>query len=425
MNASAEPQATAADRLHAPLVGLVASGDRRYREYIVAAVSVAYRVWLFDSATPTWQQPYLNGSTLVDHRDPQALAAAVRDVRSAGPVAGLLCYDEWSIVSTAAACAELALPSSPPDAVSACRDKAITRQRLHAAGIPQPRSTVVSGISEALEAARTIGYPVVMKARALAGSIGVLRVDTADGIPQAYMAASTPTFPGVTRTDAVLVEEFLPGPEISIDSAVQNGRCHPLVLARKQVGSDPFFEEIGHLVDAHDPLLHDKALTAQLQDIHTALGITDGMTHTEFRLTPAGPRLVEVNARLGGDFIPRLGYLASGIDLAKIAADIAVGKDITPEEPRHGYAGIRFLYPSCDCTVEDIRTVKGTHPAVVDLLATATSGQDLHLPPRGYLARYGYVMAAGEDRQSVQDALATSEDAVPITFTPMAATDDS
>ena len=121
----------------------------------------------------------------------------------------------------------------------------------------------------------------------------------------------------------MLVEECLTGPEVSVDAAVHAGEVLPMFTARKEVGYPPYFEEIGHLVDATDPLWDDPKLRQVLVETHRALGLTDAMTHTEFKLTPAGPKVIEVNARLGGDLIPYLGMQVTGIDPGLVAAAVA------------------------------------------------------------------------------------------------------
>lgn len=365
-------------------------------------------MWLLDRIAPTWQSTYLVGSTVVDTRDHAALAEAAAAIPARlGCLAGMLTYDEWSVEPTARAAHRLGLPTSSPPAVIACRDKATTRAVLRAAGVPQPESIPVGTVDDALTAAQRIGYPVVVKARRLAGSIGVVRADSPEALRQAYHDADAVSFPGVPRdgTD-VLVEQYLDGPEISVDSAVVNGEVTPLVLARKQIGMHPYFEEIGHLVNADDPLLSDPLLLQQLRQVHTGLGFTHGMTHTEFRLTEQGPRLIEVNARLGGDFIPYLGKLATGIDLAAVAGDLAAGvsPDLAPTVRR--VAAIRFLYPPHDCQVIDVtvHTARQT-PDVHAAVATATPGVDMALPPRGYLSRYGYFIVTTDTVEHAHAAL--------------------
>ena len=270
-----------------PRLLLTGSGDRRYREYILAAVSAHCDLWLLDAHEVTWQAPYVTGSTTVPGiREPQELAAAARQVTGQWPADGVFCYDETLVHAAAQAAEALGLPGPPAHAVLACRDKALTRSVLAAAGIPQPSSTAVRSQDEALAAASATGYPVVIKARGLAGSIGVVRAESPAAVAAAFAAASTASFPGVPGYDAgVLVEEYLHGPEISVDCVVADGACTITALARKQTGLDPFFEETGHTVDAGDPLLDDAVLRDQLDRVHKALEYTRGATHTEFRLT--------------------------------------------------------------------------------------------------------------------------------------------
>lgn len=403
---------------------LVGSGDRRYREYILRALAAHHRIWLLDAVDPTWQSRYVEGTTVTDPRDPGRLVDAGREAARELGADGVLTYDESLVVTSAVLAQELGLPGSPPDAVLACRDKARTRDVLSRGRVPQPRSVAVTGPDEALAAARSIGFPVVVKARGLAGSLGVLRVDGEEQVAAAFAAAAGATWPGVPRYAAdVLVEELLTGPEISVDAVVVDGVCTPTALARKQTGLDPYFEETGHVVDAADPLLEDPALLDQLDAIHATLGFTHGATHTEFRLTPAGPRLVEINARLGGDFIPYLGFLASGTDPVLAAADVATGRPPRTAPERPGAAGIRFLYPEEDCEVVEAHVVteRLARPGIHRVEVTCSPGQRLRLPPRGYLARYGYLMAQDSARVPVERALADGDDLIELKTRPLPA----
>ena len=130
-----------------------------------------------------------------------------------------------------------------------------------------------------------------------------------------------------TYEDGVLVETYLDGPEISIDGAVVDGRYVPLFVARKQLSEHPYFQETGHVVDASDELQRSPELMEMLRRAHVALGLRRGMTHSEVRLTSNGPRIVEINARLGGDLIPYVGMLATGIDPARVAVDVVLGRE--------------------------------------------------------------------------------------------------
>ncbi|MFC8448787.1 ATP-grasp domain-containing protein [Kitasatospora sp. NPDC057223] len=407
---------TAAAPEDAPVLLLVGSGYRPYREYILAALAQRYRLWLLDASEATWQLAYCAGATRVDTRDATAVHRAALHVVGSLPVAGVFTYDETQVVLCARLAERLGLPGSPPETIEACRDKAATRAALTAAGVPQPASFPVSTAEQARAAAERIGYPVVVKARALAGSFGVVRADRPEDVTEAFSAADGAEFPNLPRHPAnVLVEEFLTGPEISIDAVIRDGEVTPTVLARKRLGLEPYFEETGHDVDANDPLLADEELLGQLRQIHRTLGFVHGATHSEFRLTPDGPRLVEVNARLGGDLIPYLGLLATGVDPALAAADVAAGRAPATAPRFRGAAGIRFLLPEEDCeTVEVVVHEDRFGPTVHGTGVTAAPGDRLARPPAEFLTRYGHVIAAGEDREQVLTDLEKPERLVEL-----------
>lgn len=398
-----------------PLLAVISSLSRSAREPFYATVSGPYRLWLFlggagRSDEPSWELPYLTGHTTVDTLDTDATLAAVRDLHGRQPVAGVVCFDEARILVAARIAEALGLPTSSPDAIQLCRDKHLTRRTLATAGVPQAASVAVRTPAEASRAADDLGYPVVLKPRLMAASFGVRLAETAAALNQAYRDAHGVSLPEVPERfdNDVLVEEYLDGPEISVDSACFDGQIVPLVLARKQSGFPPAFEETGHVVDGTDPLLRDAELLDVLGRAHRAVGFHTGMTHTELRHTASGWRIIEINARLGGDLIPHLGLLANGIDTGLVAAAIATGRrpDVTPTGGRA--AAIRFYYPETDITLAGIDIDTALLPAEIERADTlAEPGQQVTLPPRGsaWEARLAEAVAVADTVPACQEAL--------------------
>ncbi|MFF3908527.1 ATP-grasp domain-containing protein [Streptomyces sp. NPDC001848] len=194
----------------------------------------------------------------------------------------------------------------------------------------------------------TKGISCVLALYGMAGSAGVRRAYTDDEVRDAYRAASWETFLGLHTfaTSGVLVEEYLVGPEISAETVVlDGGDVRVVAITRKRPGAEPRFQEVGHCVDANDPLLHDTAVLKAVTDAVRALGIERGVQHVELRLTHRGPAVTEVNSRPGGDLIPLLVAKATGIDLPQAAAALATGavRDLTPT--RVAAAAVGFLHP--------------------------------------------------------------------------------
>lgn len=403
-----------------PLLVVIATGMRLYREYLLRSIATRYRVHLLCSAEPEWERGYIAGATVLPSTlDADALVAAARVLAFREPVAGVLCWDEARILQTAAVAQALDLPGGDPDMILRCRDKHLTRQALDAAGVAQPRSVLVGTVEQALAEAEQIGYPVVLKPRALAASLGVVRVDAAAALAERFPFVRDTTVPEAPHYDeSVLVEEYADGPEISVDSAVHDGRVLPMFVARKEVGYPPYFEEVGHYVDAADPLLTDAQLLDVLQRTHTALGFTDGMTHAEFRLTSAGPKVIEVNARLGGDMIPYLGMLATGMDPGLAAAAVACGREPVPVADRKRVGGIRFFYVADDDVVIDsIGFATEDLPSTVDsTVVLAAPGQTMSPPPKGTVwGRIAFATAVAETATDCRAALDAAQAAFTVT----------
>jgi biotin carboxylase len=212
------------------------------------------------------------------------------------------------------------------------------------------------------------------------------------------------------------------GPEISVDAAIQAGQYHPFCLARKQLGPAPYFEEVGHLVDAGDSLLADEQLLATLATAHQALGVVDGMTHTEVRLTSRGPVIIEVNARLGGDLIPYLGQQALGVQPGRIAAEVATGRAPSTDATQHGCAGIRFLYPPEDCQVLEVAVPEpGAVHGLLEARPMVPPGAEVRLPPNAHLGRFAYVLAIGPTRETCEAALEQAAALVKLRYQPLGA----
>ncbi|MFD0426149.1 ATP-grasp domain-containing protein [Streptomyces parvus] len=385
------------------------------------SVADSYDLWLFAPKEPTWESQYLRGNTIVDTLDAfESIESAVRLAESVD-VAGVLCYDEIRVPVAAMMAEELKLPTANAEGVLACRDKHLGRQALAAAGVAQPVSRAVASPEEAREAAGAIGYPVVLKPRALAASVGVVRADGPEALESAYSEAAAAYFDEIPRDRAwVLVEEYLDGPEVSVESVCRNGRVTPMFVARKALGFAPHFEEVGHTVSADDPLLHDPVVRRVLQEAHTALGLDTLVTHTELRLTRTGPRLVEVNARLGGDLIPYAARLATGVDYGMVAAALAAGAqpDVTPV--RTASAHVQFLYPEYDLDVTSLTVEEELPTGVHEVRLMAEPGRRLRLPPRDHVAgRYAYVVTTGASPEECADALHAAKPLVHLAGTPV------
>lgn len=404
-----------------PHLLVIATGWQVYREYLLRSISERFRIHLFHVAEPTWEKAYISGWTVVPSTiDGPGMAEEALRVGEQSPFDGVLCWDEARILPTAYVTEALGLRGGGPEVIARVRDKGQTRAALDSAGVAQPRSFPVTTLEEALEAADRIGYPVVLKPRGLAASLGVVRVKDAAELRDSFdfsIEAKAPDPVGLDFATPLLVEEYVTGEEVSVDAVVQEGKVTALYVGRKVLGYPPYSEEIGHLVTGDDPLLRDPVLLNALQDTHTALGFRDGWTHSEFILTADGPRLIEVNGRLGGDMVPYLGCLATGIDPGLAAASAACG--LPPDtEPRHARtAGIRFFYPEkADTTIASVGFDPDRLPAAIEQTSPMVlPGAVVSPPPTGIvLGRIAFAIAVAGSPGECREALEAAETALAV-----------
>lgn len=405
-----------------PTILLITSGYHLYREYLLKMISEYANVWLYHDAEPKWEHPYILGFTTVDSLNVDAMVESIKTLPDNLKIQGVICWDEIKMVCAAHVASRLGLLTSMPDAVSQCRDKHLTRKALAVKKVPQAESLLAGSLAEATEAAEHIGYPVICKPRALGASFGVSLVENRTQLIAAYEHASTATEDGVPFFDKrVLVEEFMEGPEISVDSVIVDGQVNPIYLARKLTGFHPHFEETGHTVNSHDKLLQCADFINILQSAHEAVGYTTGITHTELRLTRTGPKIIEINARLGGDMIPYIGWFATGINPGEVAVMTACGLPFETQPKQKQVAAIHFLYPETNVVVDHIEVDSEliTKDTVV-AKSLVSKGQKLILPPNDHVAcRYAYIITIGEDEVTCLASARQSEKAFKLFADPL------
>ncbi|MEU6231232.1 ATP-grasp domain-containing protein [Streptomyces sp. NPDC047042] len=403
-------------------VVLVVAADKEaegYRGTCLKSVAAAYDVVLITGEEPSWEVPYIRDCVVVaDPTDQAALTAAGQVLAERHRLAGVFTWTEWCLVPVARLARRLGLPTSSPEVMQACRNKALARSLFARHGVPSAASVSVRDVQEARDAAARIGYPVVLKPAARAASIGVIRADTPEQLAAAH--AFTHRVAGRRRESrSVLVEEYLDGPEVSVECVTHRGHTTAVAVIRKTVGQAPFFEETAHSVDADDPLLGGVAPAARAAI--RALGISDGVSHVELRLVDGRPRLVEVNGRIAGDMISHLVSLATGIDLARAAADIACDRapDLTPT--RASAAAIRLIYPDTSGTLDRLAYEGEWPPWLERLHFQHHVGDELLLPADGgdmFTARIGYLITTGPTDDVAQTRAAQALCSLDIHITP-------
>jgi len=252
-----------------------------------------------------------------------------------------------------------------------CRNKKVTRKLLSDADISTVKYRLIRSEADIAEALKHIPLPVVVKPSNDAGSKGVCCCQTEGEVFSAVAALldREGNLVGQKLDEEILIEEFLEGPEFSVETYTFGGDTKIIAITAKKVLSPFCPTEIGHTVPAS--VDGETALEIQqlVKNVVALLGVDYSVTHIEVKLTPAGPRIIEVNARPGGDEIPALVEMTTGISLHKLALCISLGvpiESVGALPPKADSASIRFLIAESDGEVDFGNTARILDdPAVV------------------------------------------------------------
>jgi biotin carboxylase len=243
---------------------------------------------------------------------------------------------EMAQVAVAETAEALGLPGNPPDAVRRVRTKDACREALRANGFRQPAVRLCAGLADATAFLAGTDGPWVVKPRDAMGSLGVRKVTAPSELPAAVEA--------LPDRRPFLVEEFVEGPEFSVEGVFLAGLPRVIAVTAKETLPPPHFVEVGHVLPADLP----PETTAEIDRVVcAALGALDlrfGVFHVELWLTEAGVVLGEVHVRPGGDWLHRLlAYAVPGLEVFGLVFDDALGRPVTAELTPTRAAAARFL----------------------------------------------------------------------------------
>lgn len=311
---------------------------------------------------------------------------------------GVLTICDYYVDTVAEVARALRLPQSFPAGVARVRRKHLVREALQQGGLPNPRFEVTRSWHETREAASRVGYPLVLKPSDLASSAFVRLVQDETQLREAFEALERfpQNFRQQEREPLWLLEEFMGGEEVSVEACTFRGDTTIVGITDKSLTGHPYFIEDGHMFPAALDADTTRAVHELVRDALEAVGFDHGISHTEVKLTPQGPRIVEINPRLGGNYIAELVERATGIDLLAAQVDLALGRlpDLARKPTGVASAAIKFVVPPRGGRLEAMpgrETLRNAAHVVRWDLEDAT-GKDI-APPVDNACYLGHVVA--------------------------------
>ncbi len=327
---------------------------------------------------------------------------------------GVVTVCDYYIDTVAQVAQALGLPQAFSANVVMERRKHLVREAIERAGLPNPLFKTATSWDATREAAAQIGYPLIVKPSDLASSAFVRLVNNEAELRDAFMALENfpKNFREQSREPLWLLEEYMSGEEVSVEACTFRGETTIIGITDKSVTGFPYFIEDGHMFPARLEVEQAKAIESLVRNALEAVGHDHGISHTEVKLTPKGPRIVEINPRPGGNYIAELIEHVTGIDFLQAQIDLALGQrpNLMRKETGVASAAIKFLVPPQGgyvTAVEGVDTL-AADPHVVRWTLSPMAGTQVAAPVDNacYL---GHVMAidhAGQDaRRYAEQAL--------------------
>jgi biotin carboxylase len=283
------------------------------------------------------------------------------------------------------------------------------RERFAEAGVPQPEYEVCSGAAEATKAAERIGLPCVIKAPDRQGQRGLTLVRSPEEVRAAVDLALD-----ASRSATLLVEEHVPGREVTVNAFSSGGHFTPLTVTDRLTAPLPAFGvALTHAWPSELEPAEIGAVVEAASGAASAVGITDGPSYTQVLVGPDGVRVGELAARLGGGHDAELCRVSLGVDLNGAAIAAAVGEtipsgSITPVA-KVGGACVRFLVPPPG----ELQEVAGVEeafalPGVRGIRIYRRKGHRFGEFRRG-ADRAGAILAVGGSREEALERAAKAE----------------
>lgn len=226
-----------------------------------------------------------------------------------------------------------------PDSFSeTTTNKYLMRECFAKNNVPSPRFTLVNSNND--YSIQGFKFPLIVKPTDRSGSRGVEKVLDACQLDTAIKRATKAAF-----SNEAIIEEFVTGREISVESISFEGRHYVLQITDKVTTGAPYFVELEHHQPSSLPVDIQNKIRALVPQALDALHVKYGASHSEIKITEDNDiRFIEIGARMGGDFIGSdLVRLSTGYDFLGATIKCAMGEFEGPVIKEHNCSGVYFL----------------------------------------------------------------------------------
>ncbi|MBI9102140.1 MAG: ATP-grasp domain-containing protein [Spirochaetales bacterium] len=274
----------------------------------------------------------------VDLKDREGMVRAARKYFENGGLDGVFTAGTDFSATVAWVSESLGLPGIPYEVALKASSKGLMREAFALAGVPIPAFIELDRNESPARVLEKLSFPLVVKPVDNMGARGIRRIDNPDELDRAFKLAGE-----YSRSGKVIIEEFIVGPEFSLDALIEDGKVTICGIADRHIFFPPYFIEMGHTMPTCFDDSDVENICRVFKDGIKALGINRGAAKGDIKLSPDGPVVGEIAARLSGGFMSGWTFpYASGVEVTRGGLNLAVGLphgDLTPR--RRAYSAER------------------------------------------------------------------------------------
>ena len=339
-------------------------------------------------------------------RPEQAADAVLREIN--GNLDAVLAVDDAGVELAALLAERLGLPGNPAHAVRRVRDKLAFRRLLQEREFPCPGFHHLPSGADLGKMVPELKFPVVVKARRLSASRGVIRADDAEDLMRAvnWVRAIQSRADRDAQEPGLVIEDFIPGREYALEGTLKRGELTTLALFDKPDPLDgPYFEETLYVTPSRLPGALQDRIHQEVARACRLAGLATGPVHAEVRVNDRGIWILEVAARSIGGLCGRVLTHSLGMSLEELILRQALAEPVAISG-EGGAAGVmmipiprRGIYHG----LEGLAAAQSV-PGITGVSITVDSGQIIAPPPDG--ASYlGFIFARAASPAGAEAAL--------------------
>lgn len=365
----------------------------------------------------SWAEPYVSHWIEADNYNHAEAILAVQNFFRGHrqiKVDGAVTFWEDDVLLTAKIIDKFGFIGIPHAIAKKVRNKFAFREFCEKNGISAPRHEILRTAADINRAARKLTFPLVIKPAFGASSAFVVRVDNARELRDTYeyIKSSINTESETALLDGldIFVEEYLDGDEVDIDIVLQNGKIKFYSISDNfNKNTERYFVDRGQAIPSSLPEKDKAGLMRMAEVTLEKLGIQNAIIHFEAKVTKNGPFPIEVNMRMGGDYVYSYVKSAWGVDLVEMAVKVAIGQYIQtvekPELPLKHIIGWDLHGTESGILAEfEIDEELKKKKYLEEMSIYRELGDPLLLPPEGHES-LGWLTVSGDNMLDVQDNL--------------------